>query len=190
MSFERPTEAAMSEKTDNNLKIVLVLSIVIALLLAGVGIFYYYVIFAPNIEREKLELQKHQFNQERQDEIDARKRAEHEQNEALKASELREQQRNIAYTQCINIAEENYSDYWQRSCQKIAAANKAALDKCLNNNSIMSNEYMGESYCKRVYGTAKYNADCSLPTAQAENIEKRRKENKERCLAEAQNALI
>ncbi len=48
----------MQNDGNKTIKLVLVIGLVTAALLASAGVFYYYVIFAPNLEQQKLDLEK------------------------------------------------------------------------------------------------------------------------------------
>lgn len=180
----------MQSDSNKTIKLVLAIGLVLAALVASAGVFYYYAIFTPQLEQQKLNLEKQKHNEERVDAL-AEKNAEEDKVAQEKlVQETKEQQKNIAYTQCLNEAQTIYENNWARNCQSVAERNKAELQNCLNTDHIMNNEYMGENYCKRMYGNTKGGNDCSLPGGIADKLNGSLKERKERCLVEAQNALL
>lgn len=108
---------------------------------------------------------------------------------ALQKKEQETEQRAQAYQNCVDNAEIAYTSNWSSACQKLAERNQAALDNCLNNPSIINNQFMGKSYCEKVYGATEFDPECTLPGNTAEGIEKARSERKDACMVEAQQAL-
>jgi hypothetical protein len=143
------------------------LAVVVAVLMAGTGVFYYYVVFLPSVERQKSEL------------------AEREKQEAAK----RESERQRAYEVCNSSAQRNYDANWATACSSFAEGQSAAMKNCLTDRAIMSNEFMGAAYCRRTYGAGDPSPTCSLPTERANSLNATFKYEKERCLAEAKLGL-
>ncbi|MHA3099344.1 hypothetical protein [Acinetobacter brisouii] len=170
----------MQNQNDGNKTIKLVLSIglVVAALLASAGIFYYYVIFVPALEQQKLDLEKQKLKEKQEVELQAQKK-----------KEQQAEQRSQSYQTCLSNAEMLYTQNWSSSCQKLSERNQVSLDNCLNDPSIQNNPYMGRSYCQKMYGNTEFDANCTLPNTVAENIERLRTEEKATCMAQAQQAL-
>lgn len=180
----------MQNDGNKTIKLILAIGLVVAALVASAGVFYYYVVFVPNLEQQKLDLEQQKMEQERQDAIEAKEAEEARIAQEKLDQETKEQQKNLAYSTCLTNAQTVYENNWARNCQSIAERNKVELQNCLNTEYIMNNEFMGERYCKKMYGNTKGSADCSLPGAVAENLNASLKERKESCLVEAQNALL
>ena len=51
--------------------------------------------------------------------------------------ETKEQQKNLAYSDCLTNAQAVYENNWARNCQSIAERNKVELQNCLNTEYIM-----------------------------------------------------
>lgn len=180
----------MQNDGNKTIKLILAIGLVIAALIASAGVFYYYAIFTPQLEQQKLNLEKEKRDQERADALAAKKAEEERLAQEKLDQEAKEQQKNFAYTQCLNNAQKVYENNWARNCKSIAERNKVELQNCLNTEYIMNNEFMGERYCQKMYGNTKGTADCSLPGAIAEKLNASLQEQKESCLVEAQNALL
>ncbi len=180
----------MQNDSNKTIKLILAIGLVVAALVASAGVFYYYVVFVPNLEQQKLDLEQQKMEQERQDALEAKEAEEARIAQEKLDQETKEQQKNLAYSDCLTNAQAVYENNWARNCQSIAERNKVELQNCLNTEYIMNNEFMGERYCKKTYGNTKGLADCSLPGAVAEKLNTSLKERKESCLVEAQNALL
>lgn len=126
------------------------IAVMIGLLLAGGGVFYHYVVFLPAVEQQKAA------------------KAEEEKAEAARQEEARQQQ----YETCTASARENYESNWAAACKHVAATRADELRSCLADKLVMTNPYMGASYCKSEYGKSDASADCSLPKGRAESINK------------------
>ncbi len=180
----------MDQKYLHTLKILSIGCVLVAILLAGMGLFYYYAIFTPNLEREKFNFEKVQLEQKRQDELAEKKKEEQRLNMEKQKAEHEKKMRSIAYDNCINESELIYSQNWANNCKKIADKNKASLRQCLNDESIMSNQYLGRSFCLKSYGATEFDENCSLPRVTAQDLEDFRKERKDNCLKQARNELM
>jgi hypothetical protein len=168
----------MQNEGNKAIKLVLAIGLVVAALVASAGVFYYYVIFAPNLEQQKLDLEKQKLKEKHEAELLAQKK-----------KEQQAEQRSQSYQNCLSNAEMLYTQNWSNSCQKLAERNQANLDNCLNDQSIQNNPYMGKSYCQKMYGNTEFDATCTLPNSTAEGIERLRTEEKAACMAQAQEAL-
>ncbi|MFW1950601.1 hypothetical protein [Acinetobacter beijerinckii] len=168
----------MQSDGNKTIKLVLAIGLVLSALLASAGVFYYYVIFVPNLEQQKLDLEKQKLKEKQEAEA-----------EALKKKEQESEQRSQAYQNCVTEAELTYSNNWAHACQKQSERNEVELNNCLNNPSIMNNQFMGKPYCLKAYGSTKFDAECTLPAQMADNIEKSRTQRKEDCITEAEQAL-
>lgn len=169
---------SMQNDGNKTIKLVLAIGLVLAALIASAGVFYYYVVFVPNLEQQKLDLEKQKLKEKQEAEA-----------KALKKKEQESEQRAQAYQNCVNNAEITYTNNWSSACQKLSERNQVGLDNCLNNPSIMNNQFMGKSYCEKVYGATEFDPECTLPGNTADGIEKARTERKEACMHEAEQAL-
>lgn len=168
----------MQNDGNKTIKLILAIGLVTAALIASAGVFYYYAIFVPSLEQQKLDLEKEKLKEKQEAET-----------RALKKKEQETEQRTHAYQICLNEAEQRYSDHWSNSCASLAERNQTKLQNCLNDKSILNNQFMGEAWCHEHYGKTEFDAQCTLPSGVADDIERIRKENKERCLSEAEKAL-
>lgn len=168
----------MQNDGNKTIKLILAIGLVVAALVASAGVFYYYVVFVPNLEQQKLDLEKQKLKEKQDAEA-----------KALQKKEQETEQRAQAYQNCVDNAEIAYTSNWSSACQKLSERNQAALDNCLNNPSIINNQFMGKSYCEKVYGATEFDPECTLPGNTAEGIEKARSERKDACMVEAQQAL-
>lgn len=105
---------------------------VIGLLLAGFGVFYHYVIFLPDIEREKAEI----AEREKLEKVDLAERLKQE-------AERQRAVRQWRYDSCIKQARANYDANWAVSCESAAISAKADFKHCLADKQVMSNQFMG-----------------------------------------------
>ena len=150
------------------------LAVIVAVLLAGVGVFYHYVIFLPSVEQKKAEAEQ--------------KKADLEQSEKQKIAE-KESARKVAYNSCVVAAATDYESNWATACEETAKTRLASHQACLSDPSIINNQYMGEAFCKRTYPLLDGKPDCALPMAKVELADQRHAKAKERCLAEAKSGL-
>jgi hypothetical protein len=142
-------------------------AVILGALLAGVGVFYHYVIFLPSVERQKIE------------------RAETEKREAAN----QEASRQRFYEACKKDARSNYSANWAAACEDHAHTQTNRLRGCLSDQTIITNPYMGENYCKTTFGDIDPSPDCSLPKSRSESINQANKDAQQQCLAEARGGL-
>lgn len=154
------------------------LAIIVGVLLAGVGVFYHFVIYLPELDQKKDE----RAAQE--------KRAVEFQQEQLKREAAdREQIRQATYQECLQGRRANYETNWASACKINAASRSARLRSCLSDNLTISNPYMGKNYCYNTFGGADASPTCSLPRLTADGIGKTYKEEQDRCLAESKSGL-
>ncbi|TAL53804.1 hypothetical protein [Pandoraea sp.] len=143
------------------------LALAIALLLAGGGVFYHYVIFLPAVERQAA--------------------AQAEQEKAKVAQE--EAARNLQYQTCKTLADQSYLEEWAAACKDVAHQQLVQLRNCLSNKLIMSNSFMGATYCKNTFGASDPSPNCSLPTPRADSINQDYGNAQQKCLEEAKLGL-
>ncbi len=154
------------------------LAIVVGVLLAGVGVFYHFVIYLPDLDRKKEE---HLAQEKREAEF---------QKEQLRLEAAnREQTRQTTYTACLQGARANYELNWATACKTAAASQVSRLRSCLADNLIVTNPYMGKNYCYNTFGGGNESPNCSLPKSTAEGVNKTYKEEQDRCLAESKSGL-
>lgn len=168
----------MQNDGNKTIKMILAIGLVGAALLASAGVFYYYVVFVPKLEQQKLDLEKQKLEEKK----DAEEKAQ-------KKKELEADQRAQAYQNCTDQVESTYTENWGNACQKMAERNKVGLENCLNNPSIINNQFMGKSYCQKTFGATEYDPRCTLPSQMADGIEKLRTERNASCMTQAQQAL-
>ncbi|GJH30235.1 hypothetical protein [Caballeronia novacaledonica] len=163
-----------------------IVAVVCSLLLAGAGVFYYFVIFLPGIERQKLELsqqaERDAAKRAEQAMIDAKNKEEQAKNDAF----LKETQKKLMYDACKADARSNYTADWANACKDIASMTSQGLRNCLADKNLGGNAYLGESYCRRLYPQGDASANCSLPVSRADRINKTFHDAQEKCLQEAQ----
>ena len=140
------------------------LAIVVGVLLAGSGVFYYYVIFLPGVQRKATQA----TEQAKQDEA------------------AKEAAKKARYDSCVISARADYEVNWATACKGVASVQQIQLQNCLSDKSVMSNPYMGESYCKTTFTGADASPNCSLPGARADDVNKTYQDEQQKCLSEAQ----
>ncbi len=146
----------LAKKTSFSMDKITKLAVITGALLAGIGVFYHYVIFLPGVERDKADKARH-----RQD----------------------------AYGQCMEQADISYSTGWATACKNVAESTAMELKNCLSNKVIMTNPYMGASYCNRTFGVADPSPECTLPESRANSLNATYKEEQQRCATEARLGL-
>lgn len=142
-------------------------SLAIAVILAGVGAFYYYVIHLPAEERRQ------HAAETRASEITAQK----------------QQQRAREYKMCMYRADQNYASGWATACKTFAAEQTRQLKNCLSTPSIVRNPLMGREWCEQHYGRIDSSAKCSLPGYQVALENKYRAEGEQKCELAAKMGL-
>lgn len=154
------------------------IAVIFAALLAGIGVFYHYVIFLPGVERQKVE----------RAENEKREKAMHAENEKRDKAK-QEASRQLFYESCKASAAKNYSADWAAACEGVARARTSSLRNCYADQSITSNPYMGVNYCKSTFGEIDPSPNCSLPKARADSVNQAYQDEQQRCLAEARSGL-
>ena len=127
------------------------LSVIIGSLLAGFSIFYYYLFYIPNTEKEKAQqvIQEKQTQLELQEQIEAQRLQAQKEEESVKIEKLEK---------CFQEAEENYKYAWSVACTKLGVGRKAKKDpNCLlpgyNANLIEQSRREKKEYCFRLYSS-------------------------------------
>lgn len=143
------------------------LAIIVGALLGGFGVFYHYVVFLPETQREKSTA------------------AEREKQE----TERRELQRRMAYDTCLGAARRNYDANWAAACKDVAVSRAVELKSCLSDKLVTTNPYLGAEHCKRTYGNADPSPECTLPRSRAQSINATHKQEQDRCATEARLGL-
>jgi hypothetical protein len=142
-------------------------AVVAALLMVGFSVFYHYVIHLPSVERDKLAA---------------------EDRERAQAQSAAAAQR-VKYITCKRSASESYNSDWTRACTSVAASKRQKLQSCLTDRAVMTNQYMGEHFCRESYGSIDPSPDCVLPRSRAENINATLDAAEQKCLLEARGGL-
>ncbi|WP_442768731.1 hypothetical protein [Acinetobacter bohemicus] len=168
----------MQNDSSKTIKLILAIGLVTAALIASAGVFYYYAIFVPSLEQQKLDLEKQKLKEKQDAEA-----------KALKKKEQDAEQRAQGYQTCIDNAETAYTSNWNSACQKLSEHNQVAFDNCMSNPSIINNQFMGKAYCEKQYGATEFDPECTLPGNTADGIERARTERRDACMAQAQQAL-
>jgi hypothetical protein len=175
------------------------IAVIVGVLLAGFGVFYRYVIFLPDLERQRIaeeELEKQEAARRAEKErIEAARRAALERQAALLAEEQRMEParraemarheaalRNInrkTYYECLNSARKRYEDDWASACTTQAKLHSVQLRNCLETRGL------GEAFCHSTYGAADPGPQCTLRRSLADGINKNHDKEKQQCLAGA-----
>jgi hypothetical protein len=142
-------------------------AIAIGALMAGVGVFYHYVIFIPGLEKSKQE------------------RIDKEKSEA----DMRTAEKSRQYEFCKTTARQVYEEDWANACQSVAEDRKLQYDNCLKDRMVMTNQFMGKQYCVSTYGKIDASSGCTLPGGRADTINESFKDAKDKCLVEFKNGL-
>ena len=134
-----------------------------AALLAGLGIFYHYVIYEPALQRDR----------------------ETKEAAAVERAEALQKEKANKYAVCVDVARVNYDSNWAEACKNVAAENTRDFKNCLATPSIMSNPYMGAQWCQQQYGAIDPQPNCTLPGKRAEQINQYFADSKAQCEREA-----
>lgn len=148
---------------------ILKISLAVAALFVGLGIFYYFIFYVPARDRAV---------QARESEAAAQQFAEQERRVAAKRAD--QQSRQAAYRDCVFKAEETYTREWESKCFELSATRNSNYEKC------MQGEY--NENCMTYYPPVS-ETDCKLPRAIAETYETRMNETKSRCLEASKAGL-
>jgi hypothetical protein len=150
---------------------VLKLALAGAILLPGIAVADYYMVYLPH----KDELAEQDAKQAR---IEAQQRADAERNRQQQI----QQNRRTAYNVCVSNADFKHTLDWNLNCTNQAKPAKEALDGCL------AASLMTAAACRQA-NPVPPEADCGLPTYLASAIDSTRDKAKEACLAEAQSGI-
>ena len=183
------------------------ISIIVACLLAGFGVFYHYVIYLPDLEQKRAQREKSEKEEAARraeaERIEAAKRAAIERAQAAQRAETqraeeakraqierleakqRDLKRKDAYLSCLMAASKDYDADWSAACKTNAESRSVALKNCLEDPNVVNNPLMGKRWCYANLGGANPSPDCSLPSSTADKINERHEKEKQRCLAEA-----
>jgi hypothetical protein len=142
-------------------------ALAVGALLAGIGVFYHYVIFIPGLEKAK------------QAQIENDKRE----------TEQRIAEKTRQYAACKADARQAYEADWATACNAVAEDRKLSYANCLKDPLVMYNQFMGEQYCVRTFGKIDPSPDCSLPGRRGESINARFQNALEKCLTESKSGL-
>ncbi|WP_407545666.1 hypothetical protein [Acinetobacter baumannii] len=126
----------MQNDGNKTIKLILTIGLVTAALIASAGVFYYYVIFAPNIEKEKLETEKQQIRREQY---------------------LKEEQ---AVRACIKEVAERHAKLYMQACQ-LQQSKEANLRLLQCKQAGIDN-----ATCLNIHDLFELNAPCNLPEEQ------------------------
>lgn len=145
----------MNMSLDKFTKIILIFSV----LLVAFSAFYYFVIFLPQKEEAKIELEKEQQAQKQQEQ---------------KKEELERKKQQLLLDACLKDAYETYTADWTNACKLQAKRITEGIQSCISG-------YLTESDCKKIWGEPDDSPDCSLPADTADTLEKRLQQNKDEC---------
>ena len=174
-------------------------AVIVGFLLTGFGVFYHYVIFLPDLERQRVareELETSSAAERAESErIEAAKRAALERQAALLAEEQQMEParraeiakheaalRNInrkSYYECLNSVRKRYEDDWANACKTQAKLHSVQIRNCLETRGL------GETFCDATYGAADPSPQCTLRRSMADEINRHHDKEKQQCLAEA-----
>lgn len=171
-------------------------SIALAVLIGAGSAFYYFVIFLPEIERQKEErlVREQQRNAKKDERVEQKiergfitneRRYEQSRQDVVQERDTKQQ----SYDSCRASARAAYDVNWSQACMAVFNNRQAILHNCIeaarqirNNNELSRNQ---ESACNSRFGNFAYSPQCALPQAQAEAINRQSQANQNRCLSEA-----
>jgi len=137
-------------------------SIMVAVLLAGAGVFYHFVFFLPEVMQ-----------------------ANRDKDEADKSEGSPASARRAAYEECRQGAHLAYDVHWASACMFDASEAEAKHAACLRDPARASQPDQGKAHCDRVFERHDGAADCTLPAARAAAINAFLKEAEDKCRMEA-----
>jgi hypothetical protein len=82
---------------------------------------------------------------------------------------------------CLTAAREKYEASWAESCVSVARQRQSRLTGCLTDRSVMTNPYMGKSYCDKAFGGIDPSPQCALPAAMGKTIKQSYEEARSKC---------
>jgi hypothetical protein len=149
---------------------ILRLSFAAAALLIGGSVAYHYAIYIPEKDQEaKAEIAAKEVADER--------REEQKKEEAAKSDE----QRRTDYRICVSNALADYHSRWEASCRSISQAADKDRSNCVGRG-------LDQTTCESLNPVVPAE-NCRLPNALANSYEDDLQNEKQRCLAEANNGL-
>lgn len=107
---------------ENWLKLIIALGILIIVS----SVFYYFVIFFPNLQKNELLLKENQQNFEQTQKINETNQATENQN----SLNIQQENNSGALNTCLSDAEAKHSESWKSNCQNRAKEVTALIDKC------------------------------------------------------------
>lgn len=157
----------MFEKSQEYLR----LAIAAAALLIGASVAYHYIIYIPEQDRaETAEVAAKQL------------KLAHETEAKQEASKKTALERRANYRICLSTAQSIYSARWDASCKvRSEIADKSRAD-CLSRG-------ISEEYCRTSYPPFPA-TDCTLANALSDDYDASLREDKKRCLDEAQSGVL
>lgn len=163
------------------------LSIVASVLLIGFSLFYYLVIFLPQKEQNRIDLQKQERlveENEKQAKIEQQKNKEIEEQK-----EKEEAERNL--TNCLTDAEDSYYKSWSEMCKRLGKLSKECEEilfaDTYGDYLEKHPEFQPEHSLDAIMGghekfmEKRNECSCLLPTHHADTFDKRLQENKNEC---------
>ena len=157
----------MVEKSQEYLR----LALAAAALLVGLSIAYHYVIYIPEKDREaKLEAQ----TKAQTDAAQATDKQEEAEKNALA--------RRTNYRICLSAAQADYSSRWDASCKRRSEEADNSRAQCIAGGT-------NEDWCRSSYPSIPA-ADCSLPSSMSNEYDAMLKEDRKRCLDEANAGVL
>lgn len=161
------------------------ISIAIAVLLGGGGVFYHYVIYLPGVERAKQE-QLVEENRIKQEQIIEAKRVAEAEKQAVAQKERAKQ---ATYAQCLLAVGQDYEANWAAACVTASVESERRQNNCLADRSIISNQFMGPSYCRSTFQIRNRSPTCTLPGDAADTVNRYFTAAKQKCMDEAKAGL-
>ena len=156
------------------------LSIVASVLLIGFSLFYYLVIFLPQKEQNRIDLQKQERlveENEKQAKIKQQKNKEIEEQK-----EKEEAERNL--TNCLTDAEDSYYKSWNEMCKRLGKLSKECEEILFADNYFdylkKHPEFQSENSLK-LFMKKQNECSCLLPSNHADTFDKRLQEDKNEC---------
>ena len=152
--------------------LVLKISIAVAILIAGLSVGYYFIVYLPGKDaRAQAAAQAAATNAAA---ANAAQASTAKQVEAKRAAN---------YAACLQTAQDNYSMDWDRNCTTQSQDRETAYNNCVNDTLSTA------SSCREQYPEIPV-ANCSLATNLANSLNDQLKDAKDRCLQQAKDGLL
>ncbi|MEK7124722.1 MAG: hypothetical protein AAB877_03545 [Patescibacteria group bacterium] len=160
------------------------LSFATSVILIGVSIFYYFVIFIPEKEEIRVKQEQLKIEQAKQEEVDKQTKEEQAKLESKEALDS-----------CISSAKSHYTELWNNECEylgEISTTCKEILDLSYQ-EYLEKYKLTADDYKKQRGITAEFFGDitdyyqrrddcsCRLPTAKADRVDDTLQKDKEEC---------